>query len=514
MDERLQKLRQKRELALQGGGAKRIDAQHAQGKLTARERLAVLLDEGSFQELGALATHQNTDFGMADKKFPGDGVVTGFGKVNGRRVAVYAQDFTVLGGSFSQVQSNKICRLQDLAMESGIPLIGLNDSGGARVQEGVKSLAAYGEVFFRNVAASGVIPQLSLIMGPCAGGAVYSPALTDFVIMVDGSANMFLTGPEIIKAVTGEEVTSEDLGGAWVHNARSGVAHFESASDQEALELAKLVLSYLPQNNSQDPPSLTPYDDPYRAEAALDSIIPQDDNQPYDMRDVLDLVFDRESVLEVHSQFAPNAVTAFARLDGHSIGIVANQPSVLSGALDIDSSDKISRFISLCDMFNIPLVTFVDCPGYLPGVNQEYGGVIRHGAKIIYAYSQATVPKLCVVTRKAIGGSYVALSSKQMGNDIALAWPSAQIAVMGAEGASKLLNRKKPNQDLKETLSDTEFIAEYREKFFNPYNAADVGQIDEVIEPAETRLRLIQSLEVLRTKVQTGLPKKHGLFPV
>ncbi len=512
--DRLAKLRTKRDEAMLGGGQARIDAQHERGQLTARERLSVLLDEGAFQELGALATHQETDFGMADKRFPGDGVVTGFGKVNGRRVAVYAQDFTVLGGSFSSVQSHKISRIMDLAMEAGIPVLGLNDSGGARVQEGVKSLAAYGEVFYRNVQASGVVPQISLIMGPCAGGAVYSPALTDFVIMVSGTSNMFLTGPEIIKAVTGEEVTTEDLGGAWIHNARSGVAHFSVETDTEAVELTKLLLSYLPQNNTQDPTQLEPYDDPARMEDHLNEIIPEDDNTPYDMAAVLEMIFDADSVLQVSAPYAANAITAFARLDGHSVGIVANQPNVMSGVLDIDSSDKIARFVRLCDAFNIPVVTFVDCPGYLPGVQQEYGGVIRHGAKIIYAYSQATVPKLCVYTRKAMGGAYVALSSKQMGNDVAFAWPTAQIAVMGAEGAARLLARReiKAAEDPKKAEQD--FVADYKERFFNPYRAADAGQIDEVIEPRETRLRLIRALEVLRTKVHTTIPKKHGLFPV
>ncbi|MGV1004724.1 MAG: acyl-CoA carboxylase subunit beta [Candidatus Nanopelagicales bacterium] len=514
MNDKLAQLRRKREQALVGGGKERVAAQHARGQLTARERITLLLDEGSFQELGALATHQTTDFGMAERRYPGDGVITGFGKVNGRRVAVFAQDFTVLGGSFSEVASNKISRLQDLAMESGIPLIGLNDSGGARVQEGVRSLAAYGEVFYRNVRASGVIPQISLIMGPCAGGAVYSPALTDFVIMVDQTANMFLTGPEIIKAVTGEQVSTNDLGGSWVHNTRSGVAHFEASSDQDALELTKLLLSYLPQNNLEDPPALIPYDDPARMDDALNTLIPEDDNLPYDIRSVLALICDRDSLLEVHEQYAPNAITAFARLDGRSVGVIANQPNVLSGALDIDSSDKISRFVSICDMYNIPLVTFVDCPGYLPGVDQEYSGVIRHGAKIIYAYARATVPKISVVARKAIGGSYVAMSSKQMGTDLAFAWPSAKIAVMGAEGAARLLNRQALKQSADPGAAEREFVADYKERFYNPFHAADVGQIDEVIEPRETRLRLIRALEVLATKVQTGPPKKHGLFPV
>jgi acetyl-CoA carboxylase carboxyltransferase component len=507
-------LREKRAQALKGGGPARVEAQHARGQMTIRERIAVLLDEGSFQELGTLATHMNDEFGMGDKKFLGDGSVTGFGKINGRRVAVYGHDFTVLGGSFSFVQSQKVSRLLDLATAAGIPAIGLNDSGGARVQEGVKSLQAYGDVFYRNVQASGVIPQISLIMGPCAGGAVYSPALTDFVIMVSGTSNMFLTGPEIIRQVTGEDVSTEELGGAWVHNARSGCAHFEVAHDADGLALTKLLLGYLPQNNAQDPPQLTPYDDPRRADEALNEIIPEDDNAPYDMAEVLAMVFDTDSVLQVSEQYAANAITAFARLDGYSVGVVANQPSVLSGVLDIDSSDKIARFVRLCDAYNVPVVTFVDCPGYLPGVQQEYGGVIRHGAKIIYAYCQATVPKLCVITRKAMGGSYVALSSKQMGNDICFAWPSAQIAVMGAEGAEKLLNRKARKEAEDPAAATAEFIAEYKDIFYSPYRGADLGQIDEVIEPKETRRRLIEAFEVLRTKVETPLPKKHGLFPV
>ncbi|HMR47734.1 MAG TPA: acyl-CoA carboxylase subunit beta [Arachnia sp.] len=514
MPHQLAQLRERRQRALEGGGPQRIDAQHAKGKLTARERLSILLDEASFQELGALATHQTTDFGMAEQRFPGDGVITGFGKIQGRRVAVYAQDFTVLGGSFSEVQSNKISRIQDLAIEAGIPLIGLNDSGGARVQEGIRSLAAYGEVFMRNVKASGVIPQISLIMGPCAGGAVYSPALTDITIMVDETSNMFLTGPDIIKTVTGEEVTAEDLGGASIHNTASGVAQLIADNEPHALSLTKALLGYLPQNNAEDPPHLEPYDPPDRMDEALNSFIPTDDRAAYDARRMLELIFDHGSLFELHREWATNALVGFARLDGMSVGFVANQPEVLSGCLDIDASDKIARHITLCDQFNIPLITFVDCPGYLPGVEQEHRGVIRHGAKIIYAYCQATVPKISIVTRKAMGGSYVALSSKQMNNDVAYAWPTAQIAVMGAEGAARLLHRRAIAAAEDPAAEEARFIADYKEKFFNPYQAADVGQIDEVIEPRETRPRLIRALEVLRTKVSTGIPKKHGLFPV
>ncbi|MBK7081123.1 MAG: acyl-CoA carboxylase subunit beta [Betaproteobacteria bacterium] len=505
-------LREMRGRAVLGGGRKRIEQQHARGKLTARERLALLLDEGSFQEFGALATHNVTEFGLADQRYPGDGLVAGFGKVSGRRVAVFAQDFTVLGGSFSEVQANKICRIQDLALAAGIPLIGLNDSGGARIQEGVRSLAAYGEVFVRNVMASGVIPQISLILGPCAGGAVYSPALTDFVIMSEGSS-MFLTGPDVIKAVTGEDVTAQSLGGAEVHMHRSGVAHLAAQSEAAALELVKRLLGYLPQNNNEDPPQVAPYDSPDREDEALNALIPDNENEPYDMRVAIAMIFDRDSFLEIHPDFAPNAVVGFARLDGYSIGIVANQPAYMSGALNIDASDKISRFIRTCDAYNVPVITFVDCPGFLPGTDQEFGGVIRHGAKIIYAYCEATVPKISIVTRKAMGGAYVAMSSKQMRTDLTFAWPTAQVAVMGAEAAVRVLYRDDVKNAPDSAAKERELIAYYREKFFNPYRAADVGQIDEVIEPRETRPRLIRALEVLRTKVQQNPPKKHGLVP-
>ncbi len=514
MDDHLAVLRAKREQAVKGGGDERIARQHHKGKLTARERLSILLDEASFQELGALATHQSTDFDMAEQRFPGDGVITGFGKIAGRRVAVYAQDFTVMGGSFSEVQSNKVSRILDLAISAGIPVIGLNDSGGARVQEGVRSLAAYGEVFMRNVKASGVIPQISIIMGPCAGGAVYSPALTDVTIMVEETSNMFLTGPNVIRTVTGEEVTAEELGGAWIHNSSSGVAQLMAENEQDALRFAKTLLSYLPQNNTEDPPALEPYDPIYRMDESLNTIVPTDETASYDMREVLDSIFDNESVFELHPDFAANALVGFARLDGQSVGFVANQPIVMSGCLDIDSSDKISRHVTLCDQFNIPLITFVDCPGYLPGVEQEYRGVIRHGAKIIYAYCQATVPMISIVTRKAIGGSYVAMSSKQMNNDVAFAWPTAQIAVMGAEGAATLLHKEAIGAAADPAAEHAKFVAEFKEKFYNPYEAADVGQIDEVIEPRETRPRLIRALEVLHTKVSVNIPKKHGLFPV
>jgi acetyl-CoA/propionyl-CoA carboxylase carboxyl transferase subunit len=513
MSDHLTVLRDMRERAIQGGGAERIEQQHAKGKMTARERLALLLDEGSFQELGALATHNIIDFGMDSHRYPGDGVVTGFGKINGRRVAVFAQDFTVLGGSFSEVQSHKICRIQDLALESGIPLIGLNDSGGARIQEGVRSLAAYGEVFTRNVLASGVIPQISVIMGPCAGGAVYSPALTDFVVMTRRTSLMFITGPEVIKAVTGEKVDPRDLGGTLVHNSKSGVAQFVAETEASAIGLVKLLLSYLPQNNNEDPPQVITEDSRDRMEERLNTLVPVAEDEPYDMHEVIEAVFDGDSFLEIHPYYARNVIVGFARLDGYSVGIVANQPAHMAGVLDIDCSDKIARFVRICDCYNIPLVTFVDTPGYLPGVDQEHYGIIRHGAKVIYAYCEATVPKVSVVTGKAMGGAYLAMSSRQMRTDLALAWPNARIAVMGAEGAVRVLRRKELAA-VQDSADLDRFIQDYRDRFYNPYGAADVGQIDEVIEPRETRPRLIRALEVLRTKVQQNPPKKHGLMPV
>ncbi len=510
---KLEMLRELRDRAVLGGGQKRIDQQHERGKLTARERLAQLLDPGSFQEFGALATHDFTAFGLDKQRVPGDGVVTGFGKINGRRVAVFSQDFTVMGGSFSEVQSQKICRMQDMALEAGIPIIGLGDSGGARIQEGVRSLAAYGEVFVRNVLASGVVPQISVILGPCAGGAVYSPALTDFIIMA-GQGYMFLTGPEVIRAVTGEQVSVEELGGAEVHTGRSGVAHLDAMTEEEGLALVKNLLSYLPQNNSEEPPQIVSEDTTERMEESLNTLIPDGDNTPYDIRDAITAIFDHDSFLEIQPNYAANAVVGFARMDGYSVGIVANQPCHMSGALNIDASDKIARFIRLCDAFNVPIVTFIDCPGFLPGTGQEYGGVIRHGAKIIYAYCEATVPKISVVTRKAMGGAYVAMSSRQMRTDITFAWPTGQIAVMGAEGAVNILFREEIRNAADPQAREQELLAEYRERFFNPYRAADVGQIDEVIEPRETRPRLARALEILRTKVQHNPSKKHGLSPV
>ena len=514
MKDKLEELRQMRATAKLGGGADRIADQHARGKLTARERLDLLLDNDSFQELGRLATHHMADFGMAGKKYPGDGVITGFGKIDGRRVAVYAQDFTIMGGSFSEVQSQKVCRIMELAQESGIPVIGLLDSGGARIQEGVRSLAAYGELFVRNVMASGVIPQISVQMGPCAGGAVYSPALTDFIVMVRNTGYMFITGPDVIKAVTGEEVDLNTLGGADAHNTQSGVAHFAAEDEASALRLVGEILSYLPQNNSEDPPRMTPYDDPARRDERLDHLVPEDSSEPYDMRQVLSSVFDRGSFLEVHANYARNALVGLARLDGYPVGVVANQPMYLAGVLDIESSDKIARFVRFCDAFNLPVITFVDCPGYLPGVAQEHSGIIRHGAKIIYAYCEATVPKISIVVRKAMGGAYIALSSKQMRTDLAYAWPSAEIAVMGPEGAINILYRQELRRAGDPQAERKRLVQEYVDRFHNPYAAADMGQIDEVIEPSYTRLRLVMALEILRSKAATNPPKKHGLMPV
>ncbi len=514
MKDKLAELREMRAKAKLGGGQARIDDQHAKGKLTARERIDLLLDKGTFQELGRLATHNQSDFGMAEKKFPGDGIVTGFGKIDGRRVAVYAQDFTILGGSFSEVQSHKVCKVMELAMESGIPVVGLLDSGGARIQEGVRSLAAYGELFVRNVMASGVIPQISVQLGPCAGGAVYSPALTDFIVMVRKTSYMFITGPDVIKAVTGEQVDFDTLGGAVAHNVNSGVAHFAADDETAAFRLVKELLSYLPQNNSEDPPRVTPYDDPARHDAQLDHLVPEDSSQPYDMRQVISSVFDRGSFLEVHAHYAPNALVGLARLDGFPIGVVANQPMYLAGVLDIDSSDKIARFVRFCDAFNMPIITFVDTPGYMPGVAQEHGGIIRHGAKVIYSYCEATVPKISVVTRKAMGGAYIAMSSKQMRTDLAYAWPSAEIAVMGPEGAINILYRDEIRKAADPVARRKELLQDYVDRFHNPYSAADMGQIDEVIEPSSTRLRLVNAMEILRSKVASNPAKKHGVMPV
>ncbi len=507
-------LREKREKALAGGGEERIKKQHEKGKLTARERIEKLLDPGSFVEIGMFAESRATDFGMDKKRFPGDGVVTGYGTINGRLVFVYAQDFTVLGGSLGEMHAAKICRIMDMAMEVGAPVIGLNDSGGARIQEGVDALKGYGEIFFRNTIASGVIPQIAVIMGPCAGGAVYSPAIMDFTIMVDKKSHMFITGPQVIKAVTGEDVDFETLGGALVHNQKSGNAHFIAASDEAALELVKILLSYIPSNNMEDPPEMSTGDAPDRMPYELDEIIPEDPKKSYDVRDVINLVMDKGTFLEIQPYYAPNIVIGFARLNGKSVGIVANQPSHLAGVLDINASDKAARFVRFCDSFNIPIVTFVDVPGYLPGVSQEHNGIIRHGAKLLYAYSEATVPKLTVIMRKAYGGAYIAMGSKHLRADVVYAWPTAEIAVMGPEGAVNIVFRKELKEAEDPNKRRLELIKEYRDRFANPYVAAARLYVDDVIYPHETRVKLIQALEMLENKKEERPMKKHGNIPL
>jgi propionyl-CoA carboxylase beta chain len=509
--DRLHRMRREAE---EGGGAERVAAQHAKGKLTARERILFLVDEGSFLELDRFVTHHSTDFGMEKQRYLGDGVVTGQAKIDGRPVFVFAQDFTVFGGSLSEAHAAKICKIQDLALKVGVPIIGLCDSGGARIQEGVVSLGGYADIFLRNTLASGVIPQISAIMGPCAGGAVYSPALTDFVFMVEGTSYLHITGPDVVKAVTHETVTSEELGGSGVHMQRSGVAHFAARDDRECLSQIRELMSYLPLNNVEDPPHAAADDDPLRRESKLDTIVPADSTRPYDMKDVVRLVVDHGKFVEVQRDFAKNIIIGFARLGGRSVGIVANQPAHLAGCLDIDASTKAGRFVRCCDAFNIPIVTFEDVPGFLPGTTQEYGGIIRHGAKLLYAYCEATVPKLTVITRKAYGGAYDVMSSKHVRGDLNLAWPSAEIAVMGAEGAAKIIFRREIQAADDAKTEETRKIAEYREKFANPYHAAARGYVDDVIEPSETRPRLIAALEVLRTKRDRNPPRKHGNIPL
>lgn len=515
---KIEELRALRERARLGGGPERIASQHKAGKQTAWERLELLLDKGSFIELGRFVKHRATEFGMTEKVAYGDGVVTGLGEIGGRKVAVYAQDFTFMGGSVGEMHAQKIASLIELAVKLGVPVIGLNDSGGARIQEGVDSLKGYGEIFYRNVLASGVVPQIVAIMGPCAGGAVYSPALADFIVMVRKTSYMFITGPKVVKAATGEDVTFEELGGADVHATRSGVAHFVVNNDQEALNLIKKLLSYLPSNNVEDPPFVDTGDDPYREDEALNSIVPDDPEEPYDVKEIIDRVFDRGTFFEVHEHFAPNAVVGFARLGGYVVGVVANQPAFMAGALDINSSDKIARFVEFCDAFNIPVITFEDVPGFLPGTVQEHGGVIRHGAKIIYAYASSTVPKITVILRKAYGGAYIALGSKHLGADAVYAWPTAEIAVMGPEGAVEVIYRDaleaaKPNE--REELV-RKFAREYREKIATPYFAAGRGYVDDVIMPSETRKVVYQTLSFLMTKRERKPhpPKKRGLPPV
>ena len=497
-----------------GGGQARLDRQHAAGKLTARERIELLFDPGTFEEVDKLVTHRCIDFGMDQQIVPGDGVVAGHGLVDGRQVFAFAQDFTVFGGSLSETNAAKIVKIMDLAMKLGAPIVGLNDSGGARIQEGVLSLGGYADIFLRNTLASGVVPQISAIMGPCAGGAVYSPAITDFTIMVKDTSYMFVTGPDVVKTVTHEEISKEELGGAMTHNATSGVAHFAVDDDRECLALIRDLLSFMPSNNLEEPPRLATRDSPDREDVALDRIVPASPNQPYDMLDVIHAVVDDGYLVEVHRHFAKNIVVGFARLDGRSIGIVANQPAVLAGTLDIDASVKAARFVRFCDAFNIPLVTFEDVPGFLPGTVQEYGGIIRHGAKLLFAFAEATVPKVTVITRKAYGGAYCVMSSKHIRTDFNYAWPTAEIAVMGPEGAVNVLYKRELDTAADPAAVRSEKVEEFREKFANPYIAAGRGFLDEIIHPRETRRKLITALKNLENKRDKNPPKKHGNIPL
>lgn len=512
MKEKIKELLQKRKIISEGGGKAAIEKQNSSGKLTARERLEILLDKNSFQEIGLHVKHQSRELGLDKKEIPADAVVTGIGKINGRTVSVFSQDFTVVGGSLGKMHAAKICRVMDLAIENGWPLIGINDSGGARIQEGVNSLAGYGDIFYRNTFASGVIPQISVIVGPCAGGAVYSPALTDFVFMVEKISRMFITGPEVIKTVLGEEISQLELGGGNIHNELSGNAHFLATSEKECFESVRKLLNYLPENNQEKPPRLKPADpEPLN----LEEIVPVDPKKPYDVRDVIKAVMDKESFLEVQKYFAQNIVVGFARLNGNSVGVVANQPKILAGVLDVDSSDKAARFVRFCDAFNIPLVTFVDVPGYLPGVEQEHSGVIRHGAKLLYAYSEATVPKLTVILRKAYGGGYIAMCSKHLGADMVFAWPTAEIAVMGPQGAVNIIYKNELAKSSEPEKLRKQLIDEYVEKFASPYVASAYGYVDEIITPAETRPRLLNSLENLQNKKSyQKIFKKHGNIPL
>jgi acetyl-CoA carboxylase carboxyltransferase component len=514
IEDRIENLANLRAESQLGGGEKRIAAQHEKGKLTARERIAHLLDEGSFEELDPFVTHRVNEFGLDEKKFLGDAVVTGYGKVNGRLVYLFSQDFTVLGGSLSEVVAEKICKVMDLAVKNGAPLIGLLDCGGARIQEGVESLAGYGEIFLRNTLSSGVIPQISVIMGPAAGGAVYSPAITDFIFMVQGMGQMYITGPDVIRAVTGEEVTLEQLGGAMVHASQSGNCHFVASNEEDCLKMVRLLLTYLPQSNMEEAPFEENADDHDRRDEELLHIVPEDATKAYDMKEVIRRVMDNGEFMEVHEHFAPNILTVFARLGGRSVGIVAQQPSVSAGCIDIDASDKAARFVRFLDCFNIPIITICDVPGYMPGIHQEYGGIIRHGAKLLFAYSEATVPKVTVITRKAYGGAYVAMSSKHLRGDINYAWPTAEIAVMGPDGAVNIIHREaiQKSQNPEETRRN--LVAEYKEKFANPYVSAARGYIDDVIDPRETRPRLIKALDMLQNKRDSNPPKKHGNIPL
>ncbi len=514
LDEKLRRLEDLRREAELGGGEERLKVQHAKGKLSARERLELLLDEKSFVELDRFVTHRSTEFGLEGKKILGDGVVTGYGAIHGRLVYVFSQDFTVFGGSLSEAHAEKIVKLQELALKNGAPLIGLNDSGGARIQEGVVSLGGYADIFLRNTLASGVIPQISVILGPCAGGAVYSPAITDFVFMVRGTSYMFVTGPDVVRTVTHEDVDMESLGGADVHSTRSGVAHFAHDSEPEALAAVRDLMGFIPQNNTEPPPARNVSDPEDRRDEKLLEIIPANPNQPYDMHDVIKCIVDDGDFLEVHAGFAGNILTGFARLGGAPVGIVANQPAVLAGVLDIDSSDKGARFVRFCDAFNVPLVVLEDVPGFLPGVGQEHGGIIRHGAKLLYAFSEATVPKVTVITRKAYGGAYDVMNSKHIRGDVNLGWPTAEIAVMGPKGAVEILFRREIAASDDREAATEERMAEYRERFANPYIAASRGYLDDVIDPRDTRLRLISALRMLRDKRDENPLKKHGNIPL
>jgi acetyl-CoA carboxylase carboxyltransferase component len=514
IDARIQQLRQMREQARMGGGQARIERQHASGKMTARERIEKLLDPGSFRELDMFVTHRATGFGVEASRPLGDSVVTGWGTINGRPVYLFSQDFTVFGGSLSEVHAEKVCKIMDLAMKNGAPVIGLNDSGGARIQEGVVSLAGYAYIFLRNVLASGVIPQISAILGPCAGGAVYSPAMTDFILMTKGTSHMFITGPDVIRAVTHEEVSHEELGGAMAHASKSGVAHFAAENEEHCLSLVRQLLSYIPQNNLEDPPFVPTDDPPDRMDEALKTIVPENPNRAYDMKEVIRHVVDNGEFLEVHEHWAQNIIVGFARFGGFSTGIVAQQPLALAGVLDIDASRKGARFVRFCDAFNIPLVTFVDVPGFLPGVAQEHGGIIVNGAKLLWAYCEATVPKITIITRKAYGGAYDVMSSKHIRGDISYAWPTAEIAVMGPDGAVNIVFRKELAEAEDPEALRQQLIQEYREQFANPYVAAARGYIDDVIEPQETRPRIIEALKVLQNKRDANPPKKHGNMPL
>lgn len=514
MDDRIEELRARREEARKGGGEDRIASQHDRGKLTARERIEYFLDDGTFNEFDQLRTHRSHNFGMEERQLLTDGVVTGYGEVNGRTVFVFAHDFTVFGGSLGEVFADKICKVMDKAMEVGAPIVGLNDSAGARIQEGVDALAAFSRIFQRNQRASGVVPQISAIMGPCAGGAVYSPAMTDFIVMVEETSHMYITGPGVIETVTGEEVTHEELGGAMTHATKTGVAQFTAPDDEAALDQIRRLLSYLPQNNVENPPRVDPWDDPERRDDQLADVVPAAPRKPYDMTDVIASVVDEGSFFEVAGEFAREVVTGFARLDGRAVGVVANQPRVNAGTLTVDSSAKASRFVRTCDAFNVPIVTFVDVPGYMPGTDQEHRGIIRHGSKLLYAYSEATVPLLSVITRKAYGGAYCVMSSKFLGADINYAWPTAEIAVMGPKGAVNILYSDELDAADDPEARRQELIDEYRDEFANPYIAADRGYIDDVIEPQETRPRLIDDLEMLRSKRESTPDKKHGNIPL